>query len=425
MIKNIFPETKKHYREITIDIVGNVDSGKSTLCGILSHPLLRENIDNLPKILDDGNGLSRARVLTLQHEKESGRTSTITYNYMILDNAKPKPSIVSLVDLAGHEKYLKTTITGIITSYSKHGFVLISKNITHMTKEHFSILATIGVPILFILTKCDIIPKHLINENINSIKKLSKQYKKNIIEITNINDLEYVNKKDTFCFIKISSKTGFGIPLLINYINNIKNTNKINLIKGFAIDKIYKNIPGFGLVISGITGIKIKKGDCMILGPFKNNEFINAKIRTLHNDYQQNVEELNEKQRGCLCLKIDEKYKNFIRMGMALSYKISDIKSVKKFEAHVMIFRGKSSNIKVGYNSYINIGMVKCAIKFTKICDPETGNIIKTLNSDKPSLVEIEFLTNYNIINDNEKFLFRAGRTQGVGKVVNLFTKIV
>ena len=67
MIKNIFPETKKHYREITIDIVGNVDSGKSTLCGILSHPLLRENIDNLPKILDDGNGLSRARVLTLQH----------------------------------------------------------------------------------------------------------------------------------------------------------------------------------------------------------------------------------------------------------------------------------------------------------------------------------------------------------------------
>ena len=112
-------------------------------------------------------------------------------------------------------------------------------------------------------------------------------------------------------------------------------------------------------------------------------------------------------------------------MGMALSHKISDIKSVKKFEAHVMIFRGKSSNIKVGYNSYINIGMVKCAIKFTKICDPETGNIIKTLKSDKPSLVEIEFLTNYNIINDNEKFLFRAGRTQGVGKVVNLFTKIV
>ena len=34
------PDIKDNYDEIVIDIVGNVDSGKSTLCGILSHPLI-------------------------------------------------------------------------------------------------------------------------------------------------------------------------------------------------------------------------------------------------------------------------------------------------------------------------------------------------------------------------------------------------
>lgn len=143
MAKKIFPELRfpnslDGYDEIVIDIVANVDSGKSSLCGILSHPRLRDATDllinskvstSLKKcitetfdttkfktaindILDDGNGSARTRVLALNHEQESGRTSSISYNYMIFDRTKPRPRVVSLVDLAGHEHYLKTTITG-------------------------------------------------------------------------------------------------------------------------------------------------------------------------------------------------------------------------------------------------------------------------------------------------------------------------
>ena len=146
------------YDEIVVDIVGNVDSGKSSLCGILSHPLLRNDINNIQKVLDDGNGSARERVLSLRHEQVSGRTSSISYNYMIFDKTDPRPRIVSLVDLAGHEQYLKTTITGVISSYPEHGLVLIAKNITQMTREHYAILASMGIPVLFVLTKTDIIP---------------------------------------------------------------------------------------------------------------------------------------------------------------------------------------------------------------------------------------------------------------------------
>ena len=163
------------YEEIVVDIVGNVDSGKSSLCGILSHPLLRESLtnntlkDNLPKILDDGNGSSRSRIVTLQHEAKDGRTSSIGYNYLVFDKCEPRSKVMSLVDLAGHYAYLKTTITGIISSYPDHGLLLVSKNITHMTREHYSILATLGIPLLFVLTKVDLTPQKIIDDNIRRI----------------------------------------------------------------------------------------------------------------------------------------------------------------------------------------------------------------------------------------------------------------
>ena len=54
---------------LKIAIAGNVDSGKSTLAGVL-----------LNNCLDDGRGLCRKMVLKNKHEQESGRTSTITNN---------------------------------------------------------------------------------------------------------------------------------------------------------------------------------------------------------------------------------------------------------------------------------------------------------------------------------------------------------
>jgi len=419
------PESGAGYDEIVVDIVGNVDSGKSSLCGILSHPLLRDDlVNNLPKILDDGNGLSRSRVLALQHERISGRTSSISYSYMIFDNTKPRPRVVSLVDLAGHEQYLKTTITGVISSYPEHGLVLIAKNITQMTREHYAILASMGVPILFVLTKSDIMPDHIMKDNINRIGVLAKRYGKTTMEITNSDDVNVcVSNEKIYGYVKISNKDGRGLPVLINYISQIKHRQKKkNLIQGFAIDKIYYNITGFGIVVSGITGVEIKKGSSMFVGPFNGNEFIPVKVRSIHNDYRHFVDILSHGNRGCLCIRLDDKYKNYLRAGMTVCHKVSDINSVKRFEAHVAVFRGKSSNIKVGFNSYINIGLVRCGIKFNRLRDLKTHDDINGLDISKPTLADIEFMTHNNAINIDDKFLFRSGRTNGIGKVTALIT---
>ena len=51
--------------------VGSVDSGKSTLTGVLTKD-----------VLDDGRGLARSKILRYPHEKESGRTSSVAQHFI-------------------------------------------------------------------------------------------------------------------------------------------------------------------------------------------------------------------------------------------------------------------------------------------------------------------------------------------------------
>ena len=57
--------------DVRIAAIGNVDSGKSTLIGILTNASL-----------DDGRGAARALVMKHRHELENGRTSAVTVEIM-------------------------------------------------------------------------------------------------------------------------------------------------------------------------------------------------------------------------------------------------------------------------------------------------------------------------------------------------------
>jgi hypothetical protein len=106
-------------RNIRVAVVGNVDAGKSTMIGTL-----------ISSCLDDGRGSSRTTIMKHRHEIESGRTSTATTHLMGFRStgeaiagkdsvrarrksedevARESYRVVTLMDLAGHEKYLKTT----------------------------------------------------------------------------------------------------------------------------------------------------------------------------------------------------------------------------------------------------------------------------------------------------------------------------
>lgn len=105
-----------------VAVVGNVDAGKSTLLGVLTHGEL-----------DNGRGFARQKLFRHKHEMESGRTSSVGNDILGFDQEgqvvnKPdshggsldwtkicerSSKVITFIDLAGHEKYLKTTVFGM------------------------------------------------------------------------------------------------------------------------------------------------------------------------------------------------------------------------------------------------------------------------------------------------------------------------
>ena len=112
------PKTVEDVIETRIAVVGNVDAGKSTMLGVL-----------VKGGLDDGRGKARVNLFRHKHEIESGRTSSVGMEIMGFDTigkviasevpgrklsweeiGKRAAKVISFTDLAGHERYLRTTV---------------------------------------------------------------------------------------------------------------------------------------------------------------------------------------------------------------------------------------------------------------------------------------------------------------------------
>ncbi len=101
--------------EIKIGMIGSVDAGKSSTTSVL-----------INKLLDDGRGSARCRILKHKHEQDTGRTSSITENYLKIPNQN---KYISFVDLAGHEKYLKTTMHGLSGHFIDYALIWIKNKL--------------------------------------------------------------------------------------------------------------------------------------------------------------------------------------------------------------------------------------------------------------------------------------------------------
>lgn len=119
--------------EVRVAVLGNADAGKSTLLGVLT----QGNLDN-------GRGRARLNMFRHLHEIQSGRTSSISheilgfnsqghpinYSYSELMTAEEicdvSTKLVTFLDLAGHRKYIRTTIQGLSGYLPHHAMLVVS-----------------------------------------------------------------------------------------------------------------------------------------------------------------------------------------------------------------------------------------------------------------------------------------------------------
>jgi GTPase len=71
--------------------------------------------------------------------------------------------IVTFLDLCGHEKYLKTTIFGLVAMVPDYSMIIVGANmgVQKMTREHLGLSLFLGVPFIIVLSKIDIAPQNV------------------------------------------------------------------------------------------------------------------------------------------------------------------------------------------------------------------------------------------------------------------------
>ena len=205
--------------------------------------------------------------------------------------------IVSLVDLCGHEKYLKTTMLGMVGLFPDYAMIIVGANmgISRMTKEHLGISLALKLPFFIVVTKIDMTPPEVTANTIKTLKKLltvpSVNRKPLIVDSESINETAAsALESDRICPIfKISSVTKEGVPSLTRFIYMLKARNHLNQMIG-GIDEpaefdIHEKflVTGVGLVVSGtLRSGTIKVGDTLMCGPDKMRQFKPVVVKTIH-----------------------------------------------------------------------------------------------------------------------------------------------
>ncbi len=404
--KRADPMDATGYEEIVVAVVGSVDAGKSSTIGTL-----------VGNVLDDGKGLARSIVFVHPHEHATGRTSDISYQYIKDEESK---RIITFVDLAGHETYLKTTLSGLTAATPDFAIVCISDKITRMTKEHMGLCYALGIPFMILFTKSDMVPLDISADLIATTKRLVTAQKSKIYHFRDIDDFKMIEKHQNNSivpFLMTSNKTGQGLNLVRHALRVFKPRAKF-LPDGFVVEHIY-NVPGHGTVLSGISGHDINIGDELYMGPFSKGDFSQVSVRSIHNDYRFDVKTLPAGKRGCLAVGIRSKEKSnyILRKGLILS-KEKPRGVCRDFIAEVNIMH-HATTIKPGYNAYVNCGMLREPVKFVEMYDANGTKLPHVRSGDKVK-IKMRFQRNLNYVPVGQQIAFREGTVRGFGNVVSV-----
>lgn len=170
--------------ELRIAVLGNVDVGKSTLLGVLTQGEL-----------DNGRGSSRLNLFRHRHEVMTGRTSSISREVLgFTATGEPvtysqcrtpaeicaSSKLITFIDLAGHQKYLRTTVFGLMGHLPHFALLLVSaaSGVAGTTKEHFALVKALDLPVIIVITKVDLVSSEVLKattEQVEAFLKLNKK----------------------------------------------------------------------------------------------------------------------------------------------------------------------------------------------------------------------------------------------------------
>ena len=441
-------------RNIRVAVVGNVDAGKSTMIGTLT-----------TSFLDDGRGSSRTSIMKHRHEIESGRTSTssshllgfrhsgepiagrdkIRANKMKTEDeiARESYRIVTLMDLAGHEKYLKTTIHGVSSGFADYAIVLVNSRHppTHMTQHHLNLCCSFGIPIIVVFTKIDGCPEHALATSKNELAKLLKspEIGRRPFAIKTEQDIiTSMGKLHTLApTIDISCVTGEGLDLLRKMLFSLpkrrRHEKKVDRPFEFLVEDIFLNVPGVGSVVSGFVNageLNVGANCNVYVGPTNDGTFLKTVAKSAH-VARINTSHITAGQSACLAFSLNKELRKKLRRGMVVVQESPT--ATKEFDAEICVLKGEGTTIRRSYQAYVHILNVRQSAFARDIqivnnnalglppshnAKEDTEGIV--LRPGSRAKVRFEFAQRPEYIRPGMRMLFRDGRVRGVGIVTGI-----
>ena len=432
------------YIDLRVAIAGSVDSGKSTFTGSIVNG-----------VTDDGRGYARSMIFNYPHEFKTGRTSSISHqilgfdvkgeivNYRSVcgkmswpDIVRSSSKIVTFFDLAGHEKYLKTTILGLTSAPPNLCLIMIGANrgVLRMTREHIFLCITLGIPFAFVITKIDMISDNqkIYNDTMTTINKILKSpiVRRIPVKINNMQDIltcaKQMHTESIVPIFNVSNVTGEGMDNIRQFLNVLKKEPvKVvdNNVK-FFIDYIW-NVTGIGTVVGGnLVSGKIKVGDRLFLGP-NNNEYEQIIVKSIHSK-RVPVQSVSYGSYVCLGLKKVVNRKN-IRRGNVILSEASQQLFIKRFEADIKVLHSHTTTIRIGYAPVLNALSIRQTVRISDILSKTssrpTENEDKLLRTGDQALATFEFAYQCEYLPVGTKILLSEGRTKVIGIVKRIYSE--
>ncbi|KAJ3815888.1 GTP-binding protein 1 [Lentinula aff. lateritia] len=434
--------------EVRCAVVGNVDSGKSTTLGVLTRGAL-----------DDGRGRARVSLFRHKHEIESGRTSSVGMEILgfapsgspilpetVISNdtevvrreklgweeiSVQASKIVSFIDLAGHERYLKTTLYGLTSGAPSCVILIVGANagLIGMSKEHLSIALALSVPVVVCITKIDMTPANVQAETIKQVVKILRSpgcRKVPVFVKSSEVAVEIATGfgKEKLCPIfQISNVTGEGLGYLRTFLNLLPSsegdTDKFAVDQPleFSVTEVW-SVPYVGTVVNGIVnGGRIKTGDPVMLGPDSNGNYQSTVVKSM----QRKRAPVTTAEAGqCVSCALKRIRRNTVRKGMVMVSKSEILpKATRQFQGQVLILYHNTTLQK----NYQVLSTNHC------VCKQAVRQTVRIIDMDHPqgvlrtgdrATVSFEFISHPEFVKEGMKLLFREGKTKGLGVITKL-----
>ena len=223
---------------VIIGTAGHIDHGKTTLI----------------------KALSGIETDTTQEEKDRGMSINLGFAYFDLPSGKR----CGVVDVPGHEKFIKNMLAGV----SGINLVLLlvdsREGIMPQTKEHIDILTLLGIEnYIIVMTKIDLVEeeyRELVKEDIQEFISGT------VLENSPIIEVDSISKKGLDNLLETIDKKTEDIEA-----KNIEKNARLNIDRSFQVK-------GFGTVVTGtLTEGVVNVGDELVIYP----KGIKTKVRNI------------------------------------------------------------------------------------------------------------------------------------------------